>query len=103
MRRLTRRARRQGIMPLVFAVLLTVAAGLSLAEEHVWVPATPDGAVTSSDSSSSRADPDGRETGRDPGSTGVHGQRHAGPNPGVGSRALTGHDAEEPAADVQPN
>jgi hypothetical protein len=88
--------RRRGGVSLAFAVLLTVAAGLSLAEEHAWVPATP-GTAMSPDVSRRSAPGEATaiprlETG------GVHGRRQAGHNPGVGSRALTGHEAQEPAA-----
>jgi len=102
------RLRRRGIMPLAFAVLLTVAAGLALAEEHAWEhawapAAAPDGAVPSAELSGRAAHPDGRETDRTPGSVGRHDRKQAESKPGVGSRALTGHDGAEPAADERPN
>jgi hypothetical protein len=84
-----RRQTRRGIVPVAFAVVLTVAAGLALAEEHARVPA---------------AGP-GRAADRNPSTTGgpeqneqLFERRQAEPRIGVGSRALTGHDAE-PSAD----
>jgi hypothetical protein len=62
-------------MPVAFAMLLSVAAGLSLAAEHVGPPATYGGTLA-------------RERGTD--ATGDGGQSRAS---GVGSRALTGNEA----------
>jgi hypothetical protein len=95
------------MVPSAFAVLLTVAAGLSLAEEHGWAPSVvPEGSVTSSDSSGKStkgAMPDKGALDLRPGSTG--GQIHdaATPKPGVGSRALAGHDEEKPATHERSN
>ena len=102
------RMRWRGVVPFAFAVLLTVAAGLSLAEEHAWVPAVvPEGSVTSPDLSGKSAKgaiPDEAVSDRHPGSTGGHTDKAATSKPGVGSRALTGHDEEEePATDERPN
>lgn len=100
------------MVPLAFAVLLTLAAGLSLAGEHTWSPA--DTGVAG------KGDLDGT-----PGSMGPHNQTEiwkthitpardgptqAGPGPGtnqgVGSRALMGHDEgrdeQHPATDETP-
>lgn len=94
-------------MPFTFAVLLTVAAGLSLAEEHAWAPAAvPEGSAASSDLSGRSAKgamPDEAVSDRHPGSTGGHTHKAATSKPGVGSRALTGHDDQEPATDEPPN
>ncbi|HEY7551261.1 MAG TPA: hypothetical protein VH913_17315 [Hyphomicrobiaceae bacterium] len=62
-------------MPVAFAMLLSVAAGLSLAAEHAAPPAT--NGVTLA-----------KQRGTD--TTGTDGQFRA---PGVGSRALTGNEA----------
>ena len=90
---------------MAFAVVLTVAAGLALAEEHARVRAV----TSESDLSHKEANPDGRAADRNP-STMVgpeqndrqneqlYERRQAEPRIGVGSRALTGHDAE-PFAD----
>ena len=94
------RQMRRSIVPFTFAVVLTVAAGLGLAEEHVWTPAEgPKGAVRSSDLSRHVAKPDGRGSDRkasaSPSATGgpeQDGHRHAEHNIGAGSRALSEHD-----------
>jgi len=92
---------RRGIVPFAFATVLTVAAGLSLAEEHAWRPATArQGAVTSSDLSAKGARP--TAGGADLNPAAMSGPEHNGPRPaerriGVGSRALTGHYGEPPA------
>jgi hypothetical protein len=98
------RRRRRGIVPFAFAVLLSVAAGLSLADERGWeqaeAPAAgPDGVV--------RSDLSGTTAHR-PGPVGGHDGNHDS-KPAVGSRALlghedpAGHDDVEPAADKQPH
>jgi hypothetical protein len=94
--------RRRGIVPLAFAVLLTVAAGLSLAEEHAWVPAAPEGAATPSDLSKGAGPATGiRNHARAHSHATAHGHAGVPPKPGVGSRALTGHQVQEPAADAR--
>jgi len=85
----THRLRRRGIVPLAFAVLLTVAAGLALAEEHAW-----------EDASAPVAEPAGVIPSSSASSKGVHPAKS---QPGVGSRALMGHDGAEPAADERSN
>jgi hypothetical protein len=65
------------VMPVAFAVLLSVAAGLSLAAEHVMPPATSGGKLA-------------KERGTDTTGTANGGQPRAS---GVGSRALTGNEA----------
>jgi hypothetical protein len=93
------RLRRRGIVPFAFAVLLTVAAGLSLAEEHGWeqaeAPAAGAEGAVGSDMPGTAAHPAGSMSGRE--------RKQVEGRPGVGSRALTGHDDVEPAADKQPN
>jgi hypothetical protein len=101
-------------MPVVFAVALSVAAGLSLAEEHVgpWVAATerPAAHVTNPlgsdqtkalDESTARTVQNegaaAKERGIDAAGTGDSGRTKAS---GVGSRALTGN--ETPDASGQP-
>jgi hypothetical protein len=92
--------RRRGIVPLAFAVLLTVAAGLSLAEEHALVPTTtPKGAAMSSDLPNGCAAPDRAAAASKSETGGIHSHQQCRHKPGVGSRALTGHDMQEPAAD----
>ncbi len=87
-------------MPFIFAVLLTVAAGLSLAEEHAWAPsAVARGSVTSSDlsgKSGESAVPDKAMSDRGPGSTGGRLHKAATSKSHVGSRALVGHDPQQP-------
>jgi hypothetical protein len=103
--------RRRGLLPFTFAALLTVAAGLSLAEEHAWVPTVvPEGSVTSSDLSGKGANgampeamPHKAVSDRHPGSTDGHTHKAAARKPGVGSRALTGHDEQEPATHERPD
>ena len=95
-----RRMRHRGVVvPFIFAVLLTVAAGLSLAEEHSWAPsAAARGAVTSSDLSGKSGEspvPDKAMSDRNPGSGGrVH--KTATSKSHVGSRALMSHDPQQP-------
>jgi hypothetical protein len=89
-------------VPLAFAVLLTVAAGLSLVEEHAWTPATAPDSVMSSDLTSKGAPPHQGISDRDPGSADTYGHLQAVRQPGVGSRALTGHDGAEPGTDRGP-
>jgi hypothetical protein len=107
--------RRRGVLPFTFAALLTVAAGLSLAEEHALVPAVvpavvPEGSVTSSDLSGKGAKgamPDARPhkavSDRHPGARDGHAHKAAARKPGAGSRALAGHDEQEPATPERPN
>ena len=99
--------RRRAAVPFTFAVLLTVAAGLSLAEEHAWAPAAvPEGSATSSDLSGKSAKdgmPDKAVSDRHPGSRDGHTRKAEAPKLGVGSRALTGHDEQEPATHERPN
>jgi hypothetical protein len=81
---------RRGIVPLAFAVVLTIAAGLSLAEEHAREPAAGSGRAADRNPSAMTG-------------PGQNGQRNehsrAEPGIGVGSRALTGHDDWEPSGD----
>jgi hypothetical protein len=94
--------RRRGIVPLAFATLLTVAAGLSLAEEHAWMPiTTPVGAAVSARLSSGREAPNEGTSAAKPETAGMHSQMQAGNKRSVGSRALTGHDVRESAADTR--
>jgi hypothetical protein len=94
---------------MAFAVVLTVAAGLSLAAEHAREPAAGPGRAVTSDLSHKEANPDGRAVGRNPSTMGgpeqndqqnqqLYERRQAEPRIGVGSRALTEGDAE-PSAD----
>jgi hypothetical protein len=86
-------------VPFIFAVLLTVAAGLSLAEEHSWAPsAAARGSVTSdlSGKSGESAVPDKAMSDRKPGSTGGRVHRAATSKSHVGSRALMSHDPQQP-------
>lgn len=104
-----RRQTRRGSVPLAFAVVLTIAAGLSLAEEHAREPAAGPGRAVTSDLSHKGANPDGRAADRNPSTMGgpeqndqqneqLYEHRQAEPRIGVGSRALTGDDGE-PSAD----
>jgi hypothetical protein len=90
------------VVPFIFAVFLTVAAGLSLAEEHAWAPsAVARGSGTSSDlsgRSGESAVPDKAMADRDPGSTGGRFYKAATSKSHVGSRALMSHDSREPGA-----
>jgi hypothetical protein len=80
---------RRGIAPVAFAVVLTVAAGLALAEEHARVSTTgPERAADRNPST--MGGPEQNEQ--------LYERRQVEPRIGVGSRALTGHDAE-PFAD----
>ena len=89
-------------MPFIFAVLLTVAAGLSLAEEYSWAPsAAARGSVTSdlcgkSGKSGESAVPDKAMSDQDPGSTGGRVHKAATSKSHVGSRALMSHDPQQP-------
>jgi hypothetical protein len=93
-------------VPFAFAALLTVAAGLSLAEEHAWAPsAVRQGSVTSSDLSSKNGEsamPDKAISYRHPGFTGGPVHKAATSKPRVGSRALMSHDTQEPGTDERP-
>ena len=88
-----RRYRRPGrLLPPAFAVLLTVAAGLSLAEEHVWqageAPApTP---------------PQARHPISSPVGHDISPVGHDAAATGVGSRALTGDEPSDRPAHRQP-
>jgi hypothetical protein len=105
------------VLPFTFAALLTVAAGFSLAEEHAWGPAAgpavAPASVTSSDQSGQRAKgamPVLDRSALDRAVSGFHADPAESDNrkastrqPGVGSRALTGHDEATPAASRRPN
>jgi hypothetical protein len=106
---------RQGMMPLAFAMLLSVAAGLSLAAEHTRAAtASPQGPMATANalngqgqgSNSIKARPEGssrptpqkggalaKQRSTDEAGTG-DGQTKSG---GVGSRALIGNDAPDAA------
>lgn len=106
-----RQARRKDMMPMACAVALSLAAGLALAEEHAWEPgALPQRAIASADLSNKAAPgtkgtankktAQPKETGADGVATGDGGQVKGGRGKqGVGSRALTGNDARDRAAD----
>ena len=95
--------RHPGILPFCFAVALSVAAGLSLAEEHRGAQTGPPAAAPEPPSAS--AEPLGkgmsRNKGASPGEPEANGSNQAETKPkqGVGSRALTGREAAERAAD----
>ena len=107
-----RQVRRQGLLPPAFATLLSVAAGLSLAEEHIGpmgapAPATHANNLPGMDTSRIKPKPqrDGKrapteklplatERGTDEAGTGDGGQTKS---TGVGSRALMGNEAPDAA------
>jgi hypothetical protein len=102
------RLRRRGGAPFTFAVVLTVAAGLSLAEEHAWVTAgLPEGfsshlpgerardATPQIKPATPQYGPFGAAPDRRVGASGDNAPKAAPDSPGVGSRALT---RDEPPA-----
>ena len=91
-----------GMLPLAFAVLLTLAAGLSLAEEHPWHHAEVTGATpwpaAASHSSGAQRHREGISV-RHPVSAVGH---SVAPATGVGSRALTGNELQDGLLEERP-
>jgi hypothetical protein len=85
---------RRRIVPVAFAVVLTVAAGLALAEEHARASATgPDATGPERAADRNPSTMGGPEQNQQ-----LYERRQAEPRIGVGSRALMGDDGE-PFAD----
>ena len=76
---------RRRIVPLAFAVVLTIAAGLSLAEEHARESAAGSERAVTTTGGPEQNDQQNEQ---------LYERRQAEPRIGVGSRALTGDDGE---------
>jgi hypothetical protein len=96
--------RRPGLMPIASAVMLTVAAGLSIAAEHAYSShPVAHGVPLALPAPQGTGDTD---IGSNAADVSAASQAKAGATaaklPAVGSRALTGNDEECPAAGKQP-
>jgi hypothetical protein len=96
-----RHARRPGLLPLATAVLLSAAAGLSLADEHIGRSGGNTGRTATSPEPLSAVRPNPADV-RKADMTAAPHHRAGSIFEGVGTRALIGPDAPDKASDTPP-